>query len=192
MDKNRSSPEVYGGRNEPAFERQRLLASGRLDALRFAWQTRYDLSLLQTEIRKTEERISIAKGAMSPGAGPRIYKDGYLTGLRDAMKILGTGAGEFRSGVRIEALSALLYQMLLADGRIDAFDLAWKTRGDLALLQARIHDIEEMISNPPESLKDVLQPGVGSRIYLEGYLVGLGDIIEIVSKGQPSLFCGGA
>jgi len=183
---NKRSSEVFRITNEPAFERKRLLTSGKMDAFRFAWESRYDLSLLRTEIHKTEEQISNPaeplKGAMSPGASPRIYKDGYLAGLKDALRILSAETDELRSGVRIEALSALLHQMLLADGRMDAFRFAWETRGDLPQLQARMHEIEERIFNSPKTSNDILLPGVGSGAYLEGYQAGLGDIVETLSN----------
>jgi len=173
-----------------SFHYQRLFASGRLEALRFAWEVRGNLSQLQAKVQEIEELISnpgeVLKGPLSPGAGPRIYREGYLEGLKEAIKIISTGDNEPGNKfiLQVKVLSTLLRQILLAEGREAAFDFAWEIRGNLSDLQARIQEIEQLISNPPEFLRDLSLPNAGSRIYLEGYLTGLKDIIESMSSSQ--------
>jgi hypothetical protein len=122
---------------------------------------------------------------MSPGASPRIYKEEYVAGLKDALQILGTEDTESLNGTRLDALSRLLHRMLHAEGRMDAFDFAWSIKGDLPLLQARLEDTDVLISSPPENVKGVLLSDVGLRAYVEGHLEGLRDIIETISTSNP-------
>lgn len=173
------------------FHYQRLFASGKLEALRFAWEVRGNLSQLQAKVQEIEELISnpgeALKGPLSPGAGPRIYRDGYLEGLKEAIKIISTddSGPSDKFPLQVRVLSTLLRQILLAEGREAAFDFAWEIQGNLSDLQARIREIEQLVSNPPEFLRDLSLPSAGPHIYLEGYLTGLKDIIEIISSPQP-------
>lgn len=75
----------------PALRRATWLSQGRKDAFCFVLAAPYDRARLQAEIDLTVERITdqgALRGAMAPGAGPRIYQDGYLAGLKDALQIL--------------------------------------------------------------------------------------------------------
>jgi hypothetical protein len=50
-----------------------------------------DLPQLQVEIQEIEEMMSdprMQKGPMAPGNGPRIYREGYLEGLKEAINTI--------------------------------------------------------------------------------------------------------
>ncbi len=65
---------------------------GRVDALRFAWDCGGDIDEIASKIEEVEERIinppPAVKDRMAQGASTRVYQDGYLAGLNDAMKIV--------------------------------------------------------------------------------------------------------
>lgn len=75
-----------------AFRREELLAQGRHDAFLFALDCKGDVSRLRAEIQETEDTITNPpahlKGLMTPNASPRVYKDGYRAGLKDALQII--------------------------------------------------------------------------------------------------------
>ena len=80
-------------RKVPALSRQAFTNSGREDAFHFALEKQGDILQLQTEIERAEGIISreLARhphGAMTSGASPRLYQDGYLSGLREAIIIV--------------------------------------------------------------------------------------------------------
>lgn len=47
-----------------------------------------DFTCVAARIRETEERIARNEGPMKPGASPRMYKEGYLVGLNEALAII--------------------------------------------------------------------------------------------------------
>ena len=74
------------------LRREELLSQGRHDAFLFVLARKGDVSCLHAEIHDTEERITNPpdhlKGPMKPNASPRVYQDGYLAGLKDALRIV--------------------------------------------------------------------------------------------------------
>jgi hypothetical protein len=75
------------------LHRQAFRSDGRKDALQFALEKQANLSDLQVEIERVEEVISRGlvrdpHGSMSPNASPRLYRDGYISGLREAIEII--------------------------------------------------------------------------------------------------------
>lgn len=67
-----------------------LLADGRSDAFAFALKCDGDLAQLRKQIQEIEEMMSdlrMLRGPMAPDSGPRIYREGYLSGLKDALAI---------------------------------------------------------------------------------------------------------
>ncbi len=74
-----------------ALWREALLADGRSDAFEFALQCEGDLVQLRDQAQETQELMSdpdMLKGPMAPGSGPRIYREGYLVGLNEAISII--------------------------------------------------------------------------------------------------------
>lgn len=76
-----------------ALRRAAWFSGGKSDALQFAVKCQGNAGQIQAEIQRVEEMISEIEsvnpdGPMSPRAGPRIYKDGYLEGLREALDII--------------------------------------------------------------------------------------------------------
>jgi len=48
-----------------------------------------NLSLIEAEIQEQEELIHLLQnGPMKPGAMPRVHKDAYLAGLKEAIEML--------------------------------------------------------------------------------------------------------
>jgi hypothetical protein len=72
--------------------REILTASGRRDAFQFALDCQGDLARLLDEITDNEHAIAhptpALREAMNETASPRIYKEGYLAGLRDAYELI--------------------------------------------------------------------------------------------------------
>ena len=80
-----------------ALRREKLLAEGRHDAFIFVFECQCNARRLREQIQETEETIANPpdhlKGPMSPNASPRVYKDGYLAGLKDALRIVEQADG---------------------------------------------------------------------------------------------------
>lgn len=80
-----------------ALRREKLLAEGRHDAFIFVFECQCNAQRLREQIQETEEMIADPpdhlKGPMSPNASPRVYKDGYLAGLKDALRIVDQADG---------------------------------------------------------------------------------------------------
>ena len=87
----------FSKRIEMVLRREALLASGRKDAIQFAWDCKGDLPALKAEVQETEELISAperTKKDMAPGTTPRIYREAYLAGLKDVIDIISTLASK--------------------------------------------------------------------------------------------------
>lgn len=86
---------------EHALLRQGWMAEGRFNAFAFAAKCRADVSCIQAELESEEVRIqemlaSISFGSnnpMAPGASPRIYRDAYISGLREALALIQEMSG---------------------------------------------------------------------------------------------------
>jgi hypothetical protein len=102
-----------------ALRREKLLAEGRHDAFIFVFECQCNAQRLRQQIRETEETIANPpehlKGPMKPNASPRVYKDGYLAGLKDALRIVEQADG---SAARTAALApARAPALAIAEGR---------------------------------------------------------------------------
>jgi hypothetical protein len=81
---------------EHALLREAWLAEGRLNAFSFAVRRHADLSAIRAELEAEETSVHamLANAAfgsnnpMTPGASPRIYRDGYVSGLRAAIELI--------------------------------------------------------------------------------------------------------
>lgn len=76
-----------------ALWREALLADGRSDAFEFALKCEGDLIQLRDQVQETQELMSdpdMLKGPLAPGNGPRIYREGYLAGLKEAIDIVSS------------------------------------------------------------------------------------------------------
>lgn len=92
MSHNSASDEI-NTKVISSLRREMFFAEGRYNAFVFASECKGNLSQLETEIRQTEESITEGllrnpNGSMLPGMSPRIYKDGYLAGLKEAIQIV--------------------------------------------------------------------------------------------------------
>ena len=76
---------------ELALRREAVLASGRSDAIKFAWDCRGDPGRLEEEIEDTVELLRdprYADTTMKPNTSTRLYREAYLAGLRTAHDII--------------------------------------------------------------------------------------------------------
>lgn len=74
-----------------ALRKEVGLAQGRLEALEFVWDCAADLVKIREKIAELEELLfdpNRAKGSMAPGASPRVYREGYLAGLKAAVDMI--------------------------------------------------------------------------------------------------------
>jgi hypothetical protein len=78
-----------------ALWREALTAEGRSDAFGFGLECDGDLEQLKGKLQEVEQMMSdpdMLKGPMSPGSGPRIYREGYLVGLKEAIAMVADTA----------------------------------------------------------------------------------------------------
>ena len=83
-----------------------LLADGRLGGFRFAFDNDLDIEKIKAEIAESESYIAnpdFAGGAMKLGAGPRTYKDGYLSALRESLAMITATRIDYTSRSKINA-----------------------------------------------------------------------------------------
>ena len=84
------------GRIKHALLRRAWLAEGRLDAFEFAVRCEGDTGIIRAELESEEASmqdmlVNPAFGEnnpMAPGASPRIYRDGYISGLLEAIELV--------------------------------------------------------------------------------------------------------
>jgi hypothetical protein len=80
----------------PALRRLAWHAEGREDAFRFALEMNADLTALRERQSETTRLLSdphLAVGPMVPNAGPRLYREGYLAGLQEAIALIAGALG---------------------------------------------------------------------------------------------------
>lgn len=73
------------------LHRKAWTAEGQMEAFRFVLNNTGGILELQTKLQEVEELLadaSMAAGPMAPSAGPRIYREGYAAGLREAIAII--------------------------------------------------------------------------------------------------------
>lgn len=79
-----------------ALLQQAWFTEGRLNAFEFAVKCEADTGIIRTELESEETSmqdvlVNPAYGKnnpMAPGASPRIYRDGYILGLQEAIKLI--------------------------------------------------------------------------------------------------------
>src|SRR5438876_7904951 len=90
--KNSAKSNGDPGQAQNALLHEMWYVDGRADALRFAWECGGDLGELKAKAKEVGNHIigpnSVLKDRMVPEASTRVYQDGYLTGLKDAIGII--------------------------------------------------------------------------------------------------------
>ncbi len=162
---------------EFTLRRAELMAQGRYDAFVYASEYQNDPARIQADIEWYESLLANPTGvweqALKPTTSVRLHKDGYLPGLRDALKILSN---------REHVQSTLEHEKFLAGGRYEAFRFALECQGDMARLQSAIRETRELLSRA----SDTNPPDVSSRVRQEGYLSGLQDALKILLQAEES------
>lgn len=74
--------------------RQAIYNGGRREGLEFVINAEGDPTVLEEEIQEVKERLAKNEGPMGLGASPRIYKEGWLAGLLEAVEIIKRFKGE--------------------------------------------------------------------------------------------------
>lgn len=77
---------------ELAVQRELLITEGRLDALRFAVACGIDPTRIAAELTERESIIAsllnMNPSPMAPGAGPRVYRDAYVSALHETLELI--------------------------------------------------------------------------------------------------------
>lgn len=75
-----------------ALYREKMLAQGRYDAFLFVQECKGDVALIQEKLTEYEDMIAHPTGiwvqALALDTSVRLHKDGFVAGLRDALRIL--------------------------------------------------------------------------------------------------------
>ena len=81
-------------RLELAVQRELLITEGRLDALRFVVACDISPTRIAAELTERESIIesllNMNPSPMTPGAGPRVYRDAYVNALRETLELIGS------------------------------------------------------------------------------------------------------
>lgn len=89
---NNNPPQGMPKEVEAALLREMWHLDGKVDAFRFVWDCAGVLSQIRHKVQEVEEQIheppTALKDRMSHGASTRIYQDGYLEGLKEAIDII--------------------------------------------------------------------------------------------------------
>src|SRR5438552_17445784 len=92
MTSNNQTSSDFPKQVDAALLHEMWYADGRVEALKYAWDCRNDLDQLRAKAQEVEENIRnpypALKDRMAPGASTRVYQDGYLAGLKEAIDIV--------------------------------------------------------------------------------------------------------
>ena len=73
-------------------------------------------------------------------------------------------------------------ELLNLYGRRDAINFALDCRRSLPRLRSTLEETKEQISNPIEPLREPMKPGASPRLFKDGFLKGLEDVIELITS----------
>ncbi len=86
---------MSGGGWEAGLRRAALRAQGRADALAFAQEQHGDADAISAALGNNEATLADPGSAlaeqMAPGASPRLWLEGYVEGLKEALGIVRCG-----------------------------------------------------------------------------------------------------
>lgn len=89
---SKTNSQLMSKEAEAALLHEMWYVDGRSAALRFAWKCNGSIEQVRDKAREVREHIynppDTLKDRMTPGASTRVYQDGYLQGLLDAVSIL--------------------------------------------------------------------------------------------------------
>ena len=177
------------------LRREEMLTQGRSDAFRFVHEHSGDVAQIQSEIEKFEDYVAnppqSLRRAMSPNTTVRLHAEGYIPGLKDALRIVLDGKANAPSngGSSDDALperiaDALHYEEYVFKGRSDAFHFAQKCEGHIGVLRAAILKSERFLSRASGAVKPELSQRFNRRHYEDGYLAGLKDALQILLQAE--------
>lgn len=148
-----------------------LLAGGLADAHFFIERFEYDVSEIQWRL----PHLDVYLNSMNePDASEPVYLESYRTTLEQIEQMLITST---------DAKAARLHlfrQHYGNDGRRDAFNFAIEAEADLNAIRAEIEDAEDTIASGLAANRGSIQPGTGPRLWLDGYITGLKEAVEII------------
>jgi predicted DNA-binding ribbon-helix-helix protein len=83
------------------LRRKALFTEGKLEAFQLAWDCKGNVNVLVAKLQEEEEQItnppSALRPAMIPSAAPRMFKDGYIEGLKEAIELISALSGGQKS-----------------------------------------------------------------------------------------------
>lgn len=162
------------------LRRESLMAGGRQEAWTFIVQANWDRSQLQEKLAEKEaHRVDpdFAKGSMRPGASPRLFIDGFIAALKDAIEI----NDQVQS---IETSKAHRYAAYNAGGRQAAWTFIVEQEWDIDAIRAKLAD-KEFSRDDPDTQRGSMAPGASPRLVIDGYIAALKEAIEIIESQQP-------
>jgi hypothetical protein len=184
-----------------------IRADGRKEAFEFVLQVDANVERVADRLREKEGSVrkdpSAGAPYMQPGASPRIYVDGYIAALRDALNLLtrGTepnatpGTAGLESSTRQEqpdaaepasplpeAQRTIQREIALAGGRSDAFAFALTCEGNLAVFVSELRRAEREIPPADAGGEGPPWPGGRDRVYQEAYVAALREAIELIVR----------
>jgi hypothetical protein len=71
--------------------REKWLAQGRSEAFEFALEHKGDLTELRARVQEIEEYLAdpvLTNGPLAPRTSSRVHREGYLAGLREAIRLI--------------------------------------------------------------------------------------------------------
>ncbi len=162
---------------------------GRKEAFEYVLQVDGDVEQVTDRLRDEEEylkrRLTAGAREMQPGAGPRVYLDGYVAGLRDALGLLpsmkGPDASQAASRLQ-EALRTIRKETVLAQAKEDALQFASKSQGDLTALLNELSRAKNEIPASEAGANVATRPEPTDPVYREAYLAGIREAIELVTQ----------
>ena len=171
----------------PARLRSRLYdelhrSGGRSEGFHFAIYCDLDPAAIRVELDEVKEIIqdglASGRGAMAEGASPRLYKDGYISALTDALAILDE---HYLNKPRIRA--RIYAEQYAAGCRNAGFSFALKCDANPATIRDErdaVHDQIRTMVQPDQ------HPSLATDAYLDVYRVTLTEILEIIDSDQNS------
>lgn len=181
--------------------REKYKNGARGEAFAYVWEHRDDAATIQERIRGKEESLSDPSrqtGSLAPGSSVRLYMEGFVEGMRQALDLLAPASGNGRKkGSSTAELAVLFYRSILeAKARFDAIVFAgthnieevegWvqeveQSDPDLFLVKIKEQIIEtdtaDRVSDE-DALKSSIPLSDSLHIYYQAYLDGLRDVLE--------------
>lgn len=153
------------------------MAEGRYNAMMFASRCEGDVSEIQRKIAETTRYINSGAPMMRPGLTPRIYQDGFLAGLEEALTIVDEMK---RRGEEEDLDLAFGRRRAEVEGWLDAWMFASKHWKDPEAIEAKIQ-AGQLAVPIPDSIARPAAP-IFSNYYTMGMMDALKAALQVVKS----------